>query len=136
MVQTVASVLVTVGRVTPGARMLVLNPVVVRLGYLLVTAVGLAWGALLSVGRIEESGGVIVARGCPSWAFGRGGTTVGAVYITRFNVSHDVLEHEAVHRAQWQKYGLALLPLYLAAGPDARGNRFEVEAGLTKGGYR
>ena len=32
--------------------------------------------------------------------------------------------------------GLAFIPLYLAAGQDARTNRFEVEAGLEKGGYR
>jgi hypothetical protein len=79
--------------------------------------------------------GVIVTRGCPAWAFGRGGTTIGAVYLTRDNVSPAVLEHEAVHRAQWRRYGLAFIPLYIAAGADARTNRFEIEAGLTKGGY-
>jgi len=71
----------------------------------------------------------------PQWAFGRGGTTVGAVYLTRENVSPSILEHEAVHRAQWKKYGLAMIPLYIAAGQNARTNRFEIEAGLRKGGY-
>jgi hypothetical protein len=46
-----------------------------------------------------------------------------------------VLEHEAVHREQWRRYGLAMPLLYLAAGSEARTNRFEVEAGLEKGGY-
>ena len=64
-----------------------------------------------------------------------GGTTIGAVYLTCDNISPAILEHEAVHRAQWKRYGLAFLPLYLDAGQDAHANRFEIEAGLMKGGY-
>lgn len=112
------------------------HPLVVRAGYLVATTVGLAWGAALSTGRIESRGGVIVAGGCPHWAFGRGGTTIGAVYLTDSTDSAHVLEHEAVHREQWRRYGLAFALLYIAAGPDAARNRFEVEAGLEKGGYR
>ena len=32
-------------------------------------------------------------------------------------------------------YGLCFIPLYIAAGADAHGNRFEVEAGLARGHY-
>jgi hypothetical protein len=71
----------------------------------------------------------------PRWSFGRGGTTIGAVYLTRDNHSPAVIEHEAVHRAQWRTYGLAFIPLYIAAGTDAHTNRFEIEAGLEAGGY-
>ena len=78
---------------------------------------------------------MIVCAGLPRFAFGRGGTTIGAAYLTRDNTADAVLEHEAVHRAQWKKYGLAFIPLYLAAGRDARHNRFEIEAGLEDGGY-
>jgi hypothetical protein len=130
-----------VGRITeaaagsPRVRAVVLHPVVARPGYWFATAAGLVWGAALSVGHIERRGGVIVTLGCPRWAFGRGGTTIGAVYLTRDNVSPGVLEHEAVHRAQWRRYGLAFIPLYVAAGSDARTNRFELEAGLSRGGY-
>lgn len=113
-----------------------LHPVVARPGYWFATAVGVTWGALLGGFRVSRRGGVIVCEGMPRWAFGRGGTTIGAAYLTRDNTRPDVLEHEAVHRAQWKKYGLAFIPLYLAAGQDARHNRFEVEAGLEKGGYR
>jgi hypothetical protein len=113
-----------------------LHPVVARPGYWFATAVGVTWGALLGGFRVSRRGGVIVCEGMPRWAFGRGGTTIGAAYLTRDNTRPDVLEHEAVHRAQWKKYGLAFIPLYLAAGQDARHNRFEVEAGLAKGGYR
>jgi len=113
-----------------------LHPVVARPGYWFATAVGVTWGALLGGFRVSRRGGVIVCEGMPRWAFGRGGTTIGAAYLTRDNTRPDVLEHEAVHRAQWRKYGLAFIPLYLAAGQDARHNRFEVEAGLEKGGYR
>ncbi|MGV3732465.1 MAG: hypothetical protein ACO1N6_03580 [Microcella sp.] len=113
-----------------------LHPVVARPGYWFATAVSVTWGALLGGFRVSRRGGVIVCEGMPRWAFGRGGTTIGAAYLTRDNTRPDVLEHEAVHRAQWKKYGLAFIPLYLAAGQDARHNRFEVEAGLEKGGYR
>jgi hypothetical protein len=94
-----------------------------------------SWGGVLGRFRLRRSGGLVVASGLPSWAYGRGGTTVGAVYLTTDNTSAQVLEHEAVHRAQWKKYGLAFIPLYLEAGRDARLNRFEIEAGLAKGGY-
>lgn len=116
-------------------RSLALCPLVARPGYWFATACGLAWGAVMSLGRIRTEGGVIVARGCPRWAFGRGGTTVGAVFLTHSALSPDVLAHEAIHRAQWKKYGLALIPLYVAAGQVGVENRFEIEAGLERGGY-
>lgn len=113
-----------------------LHPVVARPGYWLATAVGVTWGAVAGGFKVSRRGGVIVCAGMPTWAFGRGGTMIGAAYLTRDNTRDEVLEHEAVHRAQWKKYGLAFIPLYMAAGQDARHNRFEVEAGLEKGGYR
>jgi hypothetical protein len=86
------------------------------LGYLYATLVGLIWGM-------------------PKWTFGRGGSCVGACYLTDHNVSDDVLEHEAVHKQQWKTYGM-LFPLYYAAsGRNPLKNRFEIEAGLEKGGY-
>ena len=60
---------------------------------------------------------------------------VGAIYLTNDTTREGVLEHELVHTRQWKKYGLCFLPLYIAAGSDALGNRFEVEAGLERGGY-
>jgi hypothetical protein len=119
----------------PLARRVILHPVVARPGYWIATAAGLVWGAAMSLGHLRVAGGVVVARNCPHWSFGRGGTTIGAVYLTKSTHSRAVLEHEAVHRAQWKKYGLAFIPLYIAAGSDARTNRFEIEAGLSKGGY-
>jgi hypothetical protein len=119
----------------PRLRRVLLHPVVARPGYWVATGAGLLWGGLLSLGRIGPAGGVILARRCPRWAFGRGGTTIGAVYLTHDLHSPAVLEHEAVHRAQCRRYGLVFIPLYIAAGPVARTNRFEVEAGLGKGGY-
>jgi hypothetical protein len=116
-------------------RRVLLHPIVARPGYWFATACGFVWGAVLGGFRVSSEGGVIVARGLPSWAFGRGGTTVGAVFLTSDNVSPAILEHEAVHRAQWRRYGLAFIPLYIEAGQDARRNRFEVEAGLREGGY-
>ncbi len=128
--------LVRIGALMPGLRPVLLSPVVARPGYWVATFCGLVWGGVLGRARLRRAGGLIVARGCPSWAFGRAGTTIGAVYITRDNDSPAVLQHEAVHRAQWKHFGLAFIPLYLAAGSVAESNRFEREAGLEKGGYR
>ncbi|GAA3740506.1 hypothetical protein GCM10022239_15250 [Leifsonia bigeumensis] len=116
-------------------RAVLLSPVIARPGYWFATVCGLIWGASLSLGRIRPQGGVIVARGCPRWAFGRGGTTIGAVFLTHDALSPGVLAHEAVHRAQWKRYGLAFIPLYIAAGQTGTANRFEIEAGLRRGGY-
>src|SRR5690554_6456476 len=113
-------------------RAVLLHPVVSRPGYWLATLAALLWGGILSRGGLSRSRGLIIARGCPRWAFGRGGTTIGAVYLTRDRLTPGVLDHEAVHRAQWRRYGLAFIVLYLAAGQDALGNRFEIEAGLDR----
>ncbi|WP_338893031.1 hypothetical protein [Rhodococcus sovatensis] len=69
--------------------------------------------------------------------FGRGGTTIGGVYLTRKNVSRAVLRHEAVHADQWARYGLLFAVRYLveeSRRPGAQ-NRYEIEAGLDDGGY-
>ena len=71
----------------------------------------------------------------PKWTFGRGGSCVGACYLTDTNVSTPVLRHERVHREQWKRYGLALPVLYWLSGRDPLQNRFEIEAGLKDGGY-
>lgn len=116
-------------------RRAILHPLVARPGYWFATACGLLWGGILSLGRLRRRGGVIVAHRCPRWAFGRGGTTIGAVYLTYDQTEPGVLQHEAVHRAQWRRYGLAFILFYAAAGPDPFTNRFEVEAGLARAGY-
>jgi hypothetical protein len=130
---------VTPPEVTPVLRPLsavFLDSPVSRLGYLYATAVGFVWGFAWSTGRVERRSGLFVFRGMPRRTFGRGGSCVGACYLTDRNVSDDVLEHEAVHKRQWQRYGMLFPVLYLLAGRDPLRNRFEIEAGLEKGGYR
>lgn len=117
----------------PVQRALFSRPVAVP-GYHLATQAALAWGRLLG-GEVRREGELHVVSGLPVWAFGRGGTTVGATFLTSSNVSADVVAHEEVHRQQWLRYGLAFIPMYYAAGIDALTNRYEIEAGLELGGY-
>lgn len=116
-------------------RSLLLDSPISRAGYLYATLVGLVWGFVWSTGRVERRDGLFVFRGMPKWAFGRGGSCVGACYLTDQNVTDDVLEHEVVHKRQWQRYGMLFPLMYLIAGRNPLKNRFEIEAGLEKGGY-
>lgn len=111
------------------------NSPISRAGYLYASMVGFTWGFLLSRGRVERIDGLWVFRGLPKWAFRRGGTCVGGCYLTDRNAGPRVLRHEAVHRRQWQKYGMLFPLLYALAGRNALHNRFEIEAGLEDGGY-
>ena len=118
----------------PGLRRFLLWRPIARAGYGFASACAFLWGTLL-LGRHGRGPGIRYIAGLPRWAYGRGGTTIGGIYLTSEQTSPEVLEHEAIHRAQWKKYGLAFIPLYLAAGSAPLTNRFEVEAGLEKGGY-
>ncbi|BDV30125.1 Fe-S oxidoreductase [Microbacterium terricola] len=107
-----------------------------RVGYWYGTTVGWLWGSLWSTGRVERREGLWVFRGLPGWAFRRGGVCVGGCFLTGdAGVTDRVLRHEAVHKRQWQRYGLLMPLLYLLAGRDPLRNRFEIEAGLEDGNY-
>lgn len=105
------------------------------LGFRYATILGLAWGLPLSTGRVRRDGDLIVLSGLPRWAYRRGGTTVGRVYLTGDNTGPAVLRHEHVHVEQWRRLGMWMPILYLLAGTDPLTNRFEIEAGLDDGGY-
>lgn len=122
-----------VRRVRP-LRAFLLWPVFTRPGYWFATGSIFLYGTVLR-GRFSRRKGIHVFSGMPKGSYGRGGTTIGAIYLTTDNDSDDVLEHEAEHKAQWKRYGLWFIPLYIAAGSDATTNRFEVGAGLELGGY-
>jgi hypothetical protein len=124
-----------VSRLARAALTAALHPVVAVPGYWVATAAGAAWAGLLGRGRMHRESGLLVADAMPSWAFGRGGTTIGAVFLTSRAQHADVIAHEAAHREQWRRFGLAFIPLYLMAGRDPLRNRFEIEAGLELGGY-
>ncbi|GAA0996390.1 hypothetical protein JOE66_001510 [Subtercola frigoramans] len=116
-------------------RPILLAPPLAAAGYLYATLVGIVWGAVLSTGRIRRVDGLFVFTGMPPGSFSRGGSCIGGVYLTDTNDSPTVLEHEAIHRLQWKKYGLTFPLAYFLAGRDPLKNRFEIEAGLEKGGY-
>jgi hypothetical protein len=118
----------------PWLRSFLLWPIWTRPGYWFATGAIFVYGVLLG-GRFTTKNGMHYFRGMPNWSFGRGGTTIGAIYLTKDNESDNVIEHEAEHRAQWKRYGLAFIFLYIAAGTEATTNRFEVGAGLELGGY-
>ena len=122
-----------VRRVRP-LRSFLLWPVFTRPGYWFATACIFIYGVVLP-GRFRTKNGMHYFAGMPSWSFGRGGTTIGAIYLTHDNDGDDVIAHEAEHKAQWKRYGLWFIPLYIAAGANALTNRFEVGADLELGGY-
>jgi hypothetical protein len=122
-----------VARVRP-LHWLLLTPVLTRPGYWFATGSAFVWGLILG-GKHHVANGMHYFSGMPRWAFGRGGTTIGAIYLTNDNDSPNVIEHEAEHKRQWRRYGLLFIPLYVAAGAPAVTNRFEVAAGLKLGGY-
>ncbi len=124
------------GTAAGAVRGVLLDSPVSRAGSGVATGIALVIGLPLSTGEVRRHGDLIVLTGLPSWVFGRGGTCVGRVYLTRDNDGLRVLEHEAVHVTQWRRYGLLMPLLYWWAGRDPLRNRFEVEAGLEKGGYR
>ncbi|MEV8266611.1 Fe-S oxidoreductase [Microbacterium sp. NPDC076911] len=107
-----------------------------RLGYLYGNAVGWIWGSIWSTGRVENREGLWVFQGMPKWTFPRGGVCAGGCYLTGDRpVSKEVLRHEAVHKRQWERYGILMPVLYQFAGRNALRNRFEIEAGLEDGNY-
>lgn len=109
-------------------------PPVARAGFTIASGGAKIWGKVLG-GSFSRHGELTVITELPSWAFGRGGTCVGDTVLTSKPMTDAVLEHEDVHRRQWQRYGLVFIPLYYAAGLDPLRNRFEIEAGLEAGGY-
>jgi hypothetical protein len=107
-----------------------------RVGYWYGMTVGWIWGTLWSTGRVEKRAGLWVFRGMPRWTFARGGVCVGGCFLTGdARITESLLRHEAVHRRQWQRYGLLMPVLYLFAGRNPLRNRFEIEAGLEDGNY-
>lgn len=101
-----------------------------------VTVVSYVWGFLLSTGRVQKHGDLIVFTGLPKWAFRRGGICIGHCYLTNIpNPSAAVIRHEQVHVRQWQRYGFLFPFLNLLSGLKPLTNRFEIEAGLSDGGY-
>jgi len=116
-------------------RRILFDSLISRAGYLYATAFGLVWGSVWSTGRVEKRAGLFVFRGMPRWTFRRGGVCVGGCYLTDQNVTTAVLEHEAVHKRQWQRFGMIFPLLYAIAGRNPLKNRYEIQAGLEKGGY-
>lgn len=120
--------------VVGAAGAVVTAPPIARAGFAVASAGAKLWGRMLG-GTFRKHGQLTVVSGLPEWAFGRGGTCVGDTVLSNRELNDTVLEHEDVHRQQWQRYGLAFIPLYFAAGQDPLRNRFEIEADLVKGGY-
>ena len=115
---------------------ILLDSPISRIGYWYGCAVGWVWGTLWSTGRVEKREGLWVFRGMPRWTFPRGGSCVGACFLTGDGrITDALLRHEAVHKRQWQRYGLLMPVLYLLAGRNPLRNRFEIEAGLADGNY-
>jgi len=114
---------------------------------LAVTVPAVVWG-LARGGRLEVHGpGLVVVAGMHGGAGPREGLLIGNAYLTEMRSAqfrHGLLDHEIHHADQWAVLGPALLPpLYAFAEVAGEmftdcgrgGNVFEIEAGLTDGGY-
>ncbi|MBY6412476.1 hypothetical protein HQ346_12405 [Rhodococcus sp. BP-252] len=108
------------------------------IGSLVATYVALGYARLWR-GKIafDDDHRLFVASGMRG-GFGRGGTTIGGVYLTRTNTSRAVLRHESVHADQWARYGVLFAVRYLVEEVRHPGasNKYEIEAGLGDGGYK
>ncbi len=123
------------GEVMARVRRILYFPPLALAGYAYATGVGLVVGLLFSRRAPRRVDGLFVFTGLPAWAFRRGGTCVGGVYLTGTNDAAHVLRHEAVHRQQWKQYGMMFPLLYALAGQNPLTNHFEIEAGLEDGNY-
>lgn len=97
-----------------------------------------AWYARRLRAHIEDIDGLRVCSGLPWWAYPRGGITIGDTYLTGSSELARAaarIRHELVHRKQWREHGYRMAVLYLRAGRDPHRNRFEIDAGLSDGGY-
>ncbi|SNT34316.1 hypothetical protein [Rhodococcoides kyotonense] len=108
------------------------------IGALFATYVALGYARLWRAKITFDDGHRLFVASGIRGGFGRGGTTIGGVYLTRANTSHAVLRHESVHADQWARYGLLFAVRYLFEevrhpGPT---NKYEIEAGLEDGGYK
>ncbi|MFV0428320.1 MAG: hypothetical protein ACK5KO_02675 [Arachnia sp.] len=115
------------------------------------TPLGLAV-ALLGGGRLRRESSLVVAERVRLPGITAGALTIGSVVLIPKLTAHElrrrvptVMAHEDEHAWQWAySLGLPFIPLYLGAmawswlrtGDRASANFFEVQAGLTSGGYR
>lgn len=70
--------------------------------------------------------------------YGRGGTTIGGVYLTGNNPIYHTrqrIRHELKHVRQWRRYGLTFPVRYFWQGQNPHRNVYERQAGLRDGGY-
>ncbi len=129
------------GRRRPGPRSV--GRVVAAAVGLAAAAVARADGATCERVVLPDGSALRVCHGARGRSYARGGTTYGDTYVTGADPrtrTADRLRHEAVHVAQWRRWGLLLPLLYgiaeLRAAGDPTRNRFEAAAGLRDGGYR
>lgn len=71
--------------------------------------------------------------------YSRGGTTIGDTFYTGKkdgDITEKLIRHESAHRAQWSRYGIWFVYMYLRAGSNPCTNRWERRAGWDDGGYQ
>lgn len=119
-----------------GTALVLLNPVtlVASMTYVAVARLG---GARVAWSRDVR---MVVCTDAPRWWHGRGGTTIGCVYVTSHGLVRDaMLRHEARHRDQWAIGGPVFALCYGVEAwrtrRDVTRNVFERAAGLADGGY-
>ena len=104
-------------------------------GFRLASCLAFLWGWALGSGRVRRYGSLWVHSGLPTWGYARGGTCVGDCLLTTKPPGPALIKHEQAHVDQWRRYGSTFPIRYWLAGVKPELNRFEIEAGLSEGGY-
>jgi len=89
-------------------------------------------------GTCQMRYGLDTCQGGWGHLYANGGTTLGTTYNAAPGDEHvtpQVIGHEKIHVSQWQHFGEGFFLMYPAGGFDPYENPYEIEAGLTDGGY-
>ncbi|MEI2639412.1 MAG: RHS repeat-associated core domain-containing protein [Microthrixaceae bacterium] len=99
-------------------------------------SIGLLWGAAGGGSCGFNGQEVMIACTGMKRFTAKGGTTIGAVFVSKYGTDPKLMSHEAKHADQWLLFGNGFAGLYgFAYVAQGECNVFERWAGFSQGGY-